>query len=101
MRSSRTKPRPSVRIAMVNSTRLNDIVASAGRASALAIAVLLTNAPAFGSPGSSATASSRQDTPRWDDASKAALGSGLVDQSQKMTAAASATAEKKTVGHRS
>jgi predicted methyltransferase len=29
------------------------------------------------------------------------LGSGLVDQSQKMTVAASATAEKKTVGHRS
>ena len=30
-----------------------------------------------------------------------ALGSGLVDQSQKMTVAASAMAEKKTVGHRS
>jgi hypothetical protein len=29
------------------------------------------------------------------------LGSGLVDQSQKMTVAARATAEKKTVGHRS
>lgn len=29
------------------------------------------------------------------------LGSGLVDQSQKMTVAASAMAEKKTVGHRS
>src|SRR5690554_4788291 len=30
-----------------------------------------------------------------------ALGSGLVDQSQKITVAARATAEKKTVGHRS
>jgi hypothetical protein len=30
-----------------------------------------------------------------------ALGSGLTDQSQKMTVAASATAEKKTVGQRS
>jgi hypothetical protein len=29
------------------------------------------------------------------------LGSGLVDQSQKMTVAARAMAEKKTVGHRS
>jgi hypothetical protein len=29
------------------------------------------------------------------------LGSGLVDQSQKMTVAASAMAEKKTVGQRS
>lgn len=29
------------------------------------------------------------------------LGSGLVDHSQKMTVAARATAEKKTVGHRS
>jgi hypothetical protein len=29
------------------------------------------------------------------------LGSGLVDQSQNMTVAASAMAEKKTVGHRS
>jgi len=33
----------------------------------------------------------------WDTA----LGSGLVDHSQKMTVAARATAEKKTVGHRS
>ena len=32
---------------------------------------------------------------------KKVLGSGLVDHSQKMTVAASATAEKKTVGHRS
>ena len=30
-----------------------------------------------------------------------ALGSGLVDQSQKMTVAARAMAERKTVGHRS
>jgi hypothetical protein len=29
------------------------------------------------------------------------LGSGLVDQSQKMTVAAGAMAEKKAVGHRS
>jgi hypothetical protein len=29
------------------------------------------------------------------------LGSGLVDHSQKMTVAARATVEKKTVGHRS
>lgn len=29
------------------------------------------------------------------------LGSGLIDQSQKMTVAARAMAEKKTVGHRS
>ena len=29
------------------------------------------------------------------------LGSRLIDQSQKMTVAASAIAEKKTVGHRS
>jgi hypothetical protein len=29
------------------------------------------------------------------------LGSGLIDQSQKMTVAARAIAEKKTVGHRS
>lgn len=29
------------------------------------------------------------------------LGSGLVDQSQKMTVAARAMAERKTVGHRS
>ena len=29
------------------------------------------------------------------------LGSGLIDHSQKMTVAASAMAEKKTVGHRS
>ena len=32
---------------------------------------------------------------------KLMLGSGLVDQSQKMMVAASAMAEKKTVGHRS
>ena len=32
---------------------------------------------------------------------KALLGSGLVDQSQKMTVAARAMAERKTVGHRS
>jgi hypothetical protein len=32
---------------------------------------------------------------------RVALGSGLVDQSQKMTVAASAMAEKKAVGHRS
>ena len=31
----------------------------------------------------------------------AVLGSGLVDQSQKMTVAARAMAERKTVGHRS
>jgi hypothetical protein len=42
----------------------------------------------------------------WSDlvpsvASSTCLGSGLVDQSQKMTVAASAMAEKKTVGHRS
>jgi hypothetical protein len=30
-----------------------------------------------------------------------ALGSGLIDQSQKMTVAARATAEKKAFGHRS
>ena len=33
---------------------------------------------------------------QWD-----VLGSGLIDHSQKMTVAASATAEKKTVGQRS
>ena len=32
---------------------------------------------------------------------KTHLGSGLVDQSQKMTVAARAMAERKTVGHRS
>ena len=32
---------------------------------------------------------------------RASLGSGLVDQSQKMTVAARAMAERKTVGHRS
>ncbi len=31
----------------------------------------------------------------------AVLGSGLIDQSQKMTVAARATAEKKAFGHRS
>ena len=36
-----------------------------------------------------------------DDYRRAVLGSGLIDHSQKMTVAASATAEKKTVGQRS
>ena len=35
------------------------------------------------------------------DALVVALGSGLIGQSQKMTVAASAMAEKKAVGHRS
>ena len=36
-----------------------------------------------------------------NDADFPKLGSGLVDQSQKMTVAARAMAERKTVGHRS
>ena len=40
-------------------------------------------------------------TRRADLIALVALGSGLVDHSQKMTVAARATAEKKTVGHRS
>ncbi len=37
----------------------------------------------------------------FSDSATMRLGSGLVDHSQKMTVAARATAEKKTVGHRS